>query len=228
MGPVRAYIAGDFRDRSAIRAIAARLSLLNPELQWTYEWWENEPVASGVTSITYRTPIAVKEVEAVATADVMFFVGPGRRGAATELGVALGNKLPVFAWMPTEESYTVRTPDMDSSNLFLSHYAVRRTYGGHPTSGAVARLQRVYEDWRNEVISSREFSVSRRPPFALEGPAYVASPVALDNPAIRQQYDSPGVGQTQLPRIPPNEEPFQMSGWGDKLPPWLPRVQPDP
>jgi hypothetical protein len=128
------YLAGDYRDRFFVGRVGQMLEEATAGLACTFKWWYVEP-APGNDQATMddkvaRERLAAREAQAVRDADVVLAIGPGRRGMATELGIAIGLGKRIVVWMPKEADWTRRSDGFDSANLFLFHPSVERVTGG--------------------------------------------------------------------------------------------------
>lgn len=153
------YIAGDWRLKHVIAEISETLSK-GIGAQPTFKWWDQQ--GSAMPSRDSRIALSVRELMAIKSADMFFFVGPGRRGSASELGIALGSGLKVFAWQPMANEYVRESDTIDAANLFLHHPAVTQTTGGLAADALVAAYLKWLADTQPSELLDETYQTHQR------------------------------------------------------------------
>jgi len=138
--PRRFYIAGDLRKASFIHELAD--TLVNLGMEPTYPWWNNTAMRQGAA----LKDLAAMEVRGVTEADDFIGILPGRRGSASELGMAIAaHKLTrkphrILLWTDNEEMLTKRTEELDSYNIFWHAPGVRVAVSDTPVATILFEL----------------------------------------------------------------------------------------
>lgn len=89
---MRVYVATSLDNKALARDVIALLRERDAEI--TYDWTEHGSVAG--EPLERKQQVAKNEVNGVATAGLLVVLLPGGRGTHVEIGVALGNDIPIL------------------------------------------------------------------------------------------------------------------------------------
>jgi nucleoside 2-deoxyribosyltransferase len=121
---MRVYVSSAFHHMDFAAQAASILQQLGHSI--TLEWWlleANLNFDSSVSKVEKEAcyqKMAEQEVQAVRDADVVVQVGPGRRGAAVEMGACLGLGKPAALVIPAD----CLVEDYDNVHVFFYHRLV--------------------------------------------------------------------------------------------------------
>ncbi len=112
------YIASSFQNKQHVQAIATELK--NRGYKHTYDWTKNEKAIT----LDDLASIGEAERQSVKKADFLIVLLPGGKGTHVELGIALGQDIPVYLY--NEEGFL----SSEASSFYYTS-GVTRVEGNH-------------------------------------------------------------------------------------------------